>query len=109
MIEVRFEKKKRHLILRVNGHAGSAAKGHDLICAACSTLTYTLAQYLEVVKSQGLLKKSPEIVLEEGKAMLICKPKKKALPYIQEGFFVIQSGFALLAANNPDYITIYAD
>lgn len=52
MIRVRLEPHR----LRVQGHAGTAPKGEDLVCAACSALVYATAQRLnELEKPTGQL------------------------------------------------------
>jgi len=41
MIEVKYD--RRHLTVTVTGHAKSDEPGKDLVCAAATILTYTLA------------------------------------------------------------------
>lgn len=109
MTEVRFNRGKKYFSLIVTGHAYGGEKGKDLVCGSVSTLVYTLSQYLSVSKKRKMLKKAPVIELESGKAVISCKPKKNMQNYIIEAFTVIQSGFALLAAEYPDNITLYVD
>ena len=42
MIKINAEKRGRHFLLEVSGHAGFS-KTNDIVCAAVSTLYYTLA------------------------------------------------------------------
>lgn len=43
MIEIHIRKNS----IKINGHANSAPKGHDIVCAAVSALTFTLIASLQ--------------------------------------------------------------
>ena len=42
----------------VEGHAQSGEVGHDLVCASASILVYTLAAFVENMKSCGQVKRN---------------------------------------------------
>ena len=44
MIQVRFEKDGKNIILTVQGHSEQAQMGKDSVCSAASILAYTVAQ-----------------------------------------------------------------
>lgn len=54
MIEVDFYKRSEKLYLTVNGHAGYAPKGYDVVCAGISSLCGALVCQLEALESMGL-------------------------------------------------------
>lgn len=45
MTMIRYYPSEYELLMQ--GHAGTAPVGHDLVCCACSTLGYTLLQALD--------------------------------------------------------------
>lgn len=93
--------KPDELDLVVEGHAGKAAKGEDLVCAAVSTLTMTLEQTLKV---QG------DIV----SFVLKNKDKARFHAYISDNsplraqamviFETIATGLLALAEEFPEYV-----
>ena len=100
MIEIKFNPKE--LRLSVEGHAGQAEKGKDIVCAAVSILFYTLAQ--AVTDSADMLEKKPEIWTEDGNGSVSCKPKKAFLATIQRTYWTILTGIELLAEEYKEYI-----
>ena len=107
MIKACFDKEdEKFLSLSIEGHAGQAAKGNDIICAAASILAYTLAQTLVQMNKQGWLKKAPHIDLEEGKSLVICRPKEEYFYECLMAFFVAEVGYTLLANNYPQYVEV---
>ena len=108
MIQASFNRRKDGdaISLRVNGHAGQAEKGQDLICASASILAYTLAQYLHYIHNQGGLVKKPHIVLNEGDALIVAKPKEETEGEVLNAFFVAEVGFSLLEKNYPQFVKL---
>ena len=82
--------KSGSITLKVEGHAGAAAKGEDIVCAAASILSYTLAQTLSFMHSEGKLQKKPNIKFDgDGTATITA-----------------QVGYHLLAHNFPQYVAV---
>lgn len=108
MINVRFEKSEdgKSLILTVKGHAGQAQAGKDLICASASILTYTAAQIVLSLASEKKLKKKPILRLDSGDSVIVCKPRKDVFEKTFHSFKTLQTGFAILAENYPEYVRI---
>lgn len=92
--------------LRMTGHAGAAAAGSDIVCAAASILAYTVAQTLQFMDEQGDLQKKPRIQLNEGDTILVAKPKPESYAEVLHTFFVVQVGFHLLSHNYPQYVEL---
>ena len=86
------------------GHAGSAEKGKDLICASASILAYTLAEYVKKVKAEDKVK-FDLTVLEEGDTIISCSPYYENKTEITTVFDAICRGFELLARDYPENIS----
>ena len=107
MIRAAFEKEDfSYITLLVEGHAGQAEKGHDIVCSAASILAYTVGQALTQMHKQGWLKKRPHINLAEGKGLITCIPKKEYFDECLMVFFVAEVGYSLLHSNYPQYVEI---
>jgi uncharacterized protein YsxB (DUF464 family) len=105
MIRVNFglDEKKRSATLRMEGHAGLASPGQDIVCASASILAYTLAQEIKIAEERGELRYKPRLHLRGGNANISCRYKD---PSILRAFLTVQTGFALLAHNYPDYVML---
>jgi uncharacterized protein YsxB (DUF464 family) len=77
MIKATFTRGNEEIVLKVEGHAGQADKGHDIVCSAASILTYTIAQYLQFINEHGGLQKKPHIILNDGNALIVAKPNSE--------------------------------
>lgn len=108
MINVTFthEKDIGTIVLKVKGHAGQDEMGHDIVCSAASILTYTIAQYLKFINERGGLQKKPHIVLNDGDALIVAKPKSEFEAEVLNAFFVAEVGYSLLAQNYPQYVEL---
>lgn len=109
MIKAVFDIDERRKIasLHVNGHAGMDVEGKDIVCAAASILSYTLAQNIKMYKDRGQLKYNPTIKMNNGDANISCRAKDdETYAEILHAFLVIQTGFALLAHNYPRYVVV---
>ena len=102
MIKIIYHRDRNRV--SVTGHANSGEAGHDLICASASMLVYTLAVNVETLVELGQARE-PTIELNEGDATVCCKAIRKYSAVVRLIFGSICAGFALLAANNPDYIS----
>lgn len=88
----------------VSGHAQSAEKGHDLICAAASMLAYTLAANVVNFADQEKAE-HPVTKLLEGDTVISCEPKWRYRKILRASFDSVCAGFALLAQCHPDHIS----
>lgn len=107
MIKAEFEYNKGEkpsLILRISGHAGAGEIGQDIVCSACSTLAYTLAQTIIVMDSYGNLRKPPRTEIESGEGLIVAKPKAEALQETLHYFCMTYIGYMLLRENYPQYV-----
>jgi uncharacterized protein YsxB (DUF464 family) len=106
VVKVSFEQKDSSLILKLEGHAGQADIGHDIVCASCSILTYTVAQFVKDAETSGCLKTPAEIVLESGHSVISCKPTDDMLIDIQNIYLFAETGYTLLAHNYPQFVDL---
>ena len=90
--------------LTVTGHAESAEKGHDLVCASASMLAYTLAANVANMADNGQVRE-PIMEMKEGNTVVSCKPRHNLKDTVTLVFDSICVGFDLLAYEYPEYIS----
>lgn len=102
MIEVIYYKEYNRLT--VTGHANAAPAGEDIVCAAASILTRTLAANVAHMAKSGAVR---DAVTEigEGAAEISCRPKTNFRALTEMMFQSICVGFELLAEGAPEYIS----
>ena len=88
----------------VEGHAGSAPKGQDLVCASASALALTLAGNVAYMQSQDAVY-GVITTLEEGNAEIQCTPYRRYKASVEQIFRAICVGFELLATKYPENIS----
>lgn len=110
MIHVKFEFTEDRMTLRVNGHADQAVYGQDIVCAAASILSTTLAQALKFDRTAGRLRREPRIKFTKpGDANISACPKEEYKQIVLTEFLMAKSGFLLLAHNYPQYVMLEED
>lgn len=102
MIQVTYYRKYNRLT--VTGHAESAEKGHDLVCASASMLAYTLAANVANMADCGQVRE-PVMDLEEGNTVISCNPRHNLKASVTLVFDSVCVGFELLANDYPQYIS----
>lgn len=95
MIEIKFNPSEYKL--DVTGHAEHGNKGEDIVCAAISTLFYTLAESL--LQSKHMMVGDVEIITEDGNGFISCHPKLEYEVNVSMIFWTILNGFELVAKN----------
>ena len=106
MLKVTFTEKGNKLSLRIDGHAGYAEVGKDIVCASASILAYTVAQFVTVAEHNGYLVSPAEIKLDSGDTVITCEPTEGAALSIQDAYSFAQMGYSLLAHNYPQYVQL---
>ena len=104
MLKVKFTAEGDKLKLSLDGHAGQADIGHDIVCSSCSILAYTVAQIVKTEEKEGSLKTKPLIVLDKGSAIVSCEPKPEKYNELLHAFYVAEVGYTLLAHNYPQFV-----
>lgn len=90
--------------ITIEGHAGSAPLGEDLVCAGCSVLLHTLITNVMHWRDQGYLM-DHQIQEDEGHGQVSYTPKsrwKNILAAITEAICV---GFQRLAEDYPEHVS----
>ena len=95
MINIEFNPKT--FTLDVSGHAEHGKKGEDIVCAAISTLFYTLAESLYA--SKHMLAEDIDFSNEDGNGHISCKPKAEYEANVSLVYWTILNGFSLVAEN----------
>lgn len=98
MINIKLD--VENMWVQIVGHAESAPKGEDMVCAAVSTLAYTLAYNLQMM----LDKSEYTIHMEEGDAAIAALPNGYQAEQCREIFRVIGNGLCMLAGQYDQYI-----
>lgn len=109
MIKVTFTENPEKLSLRIEGHAGYAEPGKDIVCASAAILAYTVAQFVTEAERQGDLESPPTIELEKGEGFISCEPCKSNLKLMQNVFLFAKMGYYILQHNYPQYVEITDD
>jgi len=94
MITVQLNKKTG--VFRCEGHAGTAKKGEDLICAQVSALVYTLADAGECE------------VYEPGKVVILPPEARNRKMRYTHAVNVVMRGLELIAEAKPDAVQVFA-
>lgn len=87
--------------LRVQGHAGYAAQGSDIVCAAASMLAFTLA---EAVRAQ--LCALPVVECEQGAFALEVHVRQDEQQTLRVMLETIHAGYRLLAERYPEHVRV---
>ena len=95
MINIKFDPKT--FTLDITGHAEHGKKGEDIVCAAISTLFYTLGEAL--YESKEMMKEDITFSDEDGNGHLSCKPKEEYEANVSLIYWTILTGFDLVAKN----------
>ena len=108
MITVKIGKSEdgKTLILTLDGHAGQAAAGQDIVCSAASILAYTTAKRVVQMAVAGKLKKKPKIRLDPGNITITCKPSRGHLDEAMQIYQFAEEGYLLIRDNHPQYLQI---
>ena len=97
MIKVNLEQTGKHFSMRVQGHAGAAKVGEDVVCAAASILVLALQQALSKSGAEDL-----EYSIAKGDFYIKAKCTQRALHNLES----IICGFDFLANAYPQYVNM---
>lgn len=104
MIEIIYDRRKYRL--EVKGHAQTAEKGQDLVCAAASILVYTLAASVDRLSHMsGQLMKEPKMEIKEGYTLIVCRPARENRAIVSLIYDSICVGFEILAEQYPKNVS----
>ena len=107
MIEVYFGQRPKTggVLLTVMGHAETAPKGQDLLCAAVSILVHSLKDTMEWLEKEKL--GTVHILnIEEGLACLHFEPDEAHVEAYHASLLPIRLGFKRLCELYPEHIMV---
>lgn len=94
------------LSLTVSGHANTAPKGRDLLCAAVSALAETFIATAEIMAEKGDCRCKADVA--DGFAEVCCQCETEdAFAVLSVSLGTIKTGFALLESNYPKNIAVF--
>lgn len=94
---------KRHNHVTIEGHAGYAPKGQDIICAGVSAIAMTLGENVRWMDEKGYLQ-SMHVDLSDGVGTISCTPKSRYTDSIRLVFDSICAGFEIISRDAPEYV-----
>lgn len=100
MTTARLYKDGNDYVADISGHAGYSVDGPDIVCAACSTLTYTLLQSCFSASCDF------DYRTDDGSFFICVRNGGDRVATI---FDTISQGFALLASKYPDNVALHTD
>ncbi len=100
------EKNHKEVGLVLNGHAGAAPEGHDLVCAGVSALAGALGSAVERMGRNGMLVEIPRVDLFKGGAFIAAEPKEEWMDAVMMAYWTIQNGIVELAEQYPENIEL---
>lgn len=107
MISVTFTESGNKLSLRIEGHAGYAEHGQDIVCASASILAYTLAQTVMGAEHNECLVTTPVIQMDSGDTTISCEAKSNIDFAIVKCMFAFAiEGYRLLERNYPQHVKL---
>ncbi len=105
MTRVSVEEFYDNYIISIEGHAGFAQRGSDIVCAAISTITYTLLNAIRWAQDGDCLYIRTENV-SDGSIYLEVEPYDFAKEKVDTIIETCLTGFSLIEEEYPDYIRV---
>lgn len=102
MIQITYNRRSHRITAK--GHANSAEKGEDLVCAAASVLLYTAAANALSLKEKGFTR-HVSAKLHEGDSEIVCVPKCRYEAITDMILTAVCVGFELLSRQYPDNVS----
>ena len=113
MVQTYYTNVGGELRLDVLGHGNLAnIEGLDVMCAAVTSLTNTLALNVQSAAEAKLLDEEPMIYIgddEEGKARVLCKPCPEHFSILKTIFATVCNGLLMLSKLYPDYVEFVSE
>ena len=100
MIRVYYVRGEGEHELTINGHAGYAEYGKDIVCAGVSAITYALLAWME--HNEEEITQFDELMVEDGQVYIACAGSDK----LTTAFQVALMGLIEIARAHPDYVDI---
>ena len=90
----------------MQGHAGAAPKGQDLVCAGASTLALTLGRAAALMEEEEMLARPALVRLGAGDTAISVLPRREWASSADAIFWTILLGLSRLAQAYPQYVQL---
>ena len=108
MVQIYMYEGEGELRVDVKGHGDlENIQKLDVMCAAVTTLTNSLALMVLTFEESGMLEEKATVYVGddgEGKARTLAKPKPEFHPYVKTAFETVSAGYLYLATMYPEYV-----
>ena len=105
MIVIKTLQRGNEFKISVQGHAGYAESGKDIVCAGVSAITCTLHEYLVRREADGGVVEL-EAKTEPGDTEVVFYVSAKEFSSISDSVFAILSGYLLIEATYPEHVCV---
>ena len=113
MIRIFYTDAGGELRVDLDGHGNMANfEALDVMCAATTTLTNTLAFAVIAAEEQEMLDEKPTVYVGEdgeGRARILCKPVPKHYAVVKAMFVTVINGYRILSTLYPDYVQLFTE
>lgn len=103
MIRVYYTRGEGRHELTINGHAGYAEHGKDIVCAGVSAIVFALLGWME--HNEDEIDDLEDLIAEDGQVYIACTGNDK----LETAFQVAVLGLIQIARAHPDYVDIEYD
>lgn len=107
MVKIVFSQQDDDMSISLQGHAGTAPKGEDLVCAAVTMLTYTAAQAAMDFLAADKLRREPTVSLASGDCVVTICPKETAKAEANAVWRTLLHGYQLLESSYQKAVSVY--
>ena len=97
MIRARYDRDGETHTLSVNGHAGYAEKGQDIVCAGVSAIVYALIGWIE-----NNIEIFASVDENNGEVVIACEGDEK----VEAVFYMAAIGIESIMNTYPDHVDI---
>lgn len=101
-----YDERSRKVKMELTGHAASAPRGEDLVCAGVSALALTAGKAAQLMYSRGLLRRRPLVRLDNGDAVVIATARTGCEAEMLMAFWTVEAGIHALAQKFPQYVKL---
>ena len=92
-------------IISIEGHAGAAPEGCDIVCSAASILALTLVGAVERLDAEGDVTHVSSSV-SKGSVQLDFTVKERALEKVSAIVNTVTDGYLMLEENYPEFVSV---
>lgn len=92
--------------ITVEGHAGQAPIGHDIVCAGVSALVGALAEVIARNRNKWVLS---DLRINSGNTVISVAPKPEFNAYCRAIFDTVSCGFEHIEALYPDFVKYFQE